>query len=82
MKKHYVVITPSVAGKEDFTLSQQELYMGTGQSFQTISVTHLQDGIAQEQVEQYSLQVSAIEGLTDYIFRGINISIVDTDSKR
>ncbi len=53
----------------------------SGTVVQTVSIQHTIDGVAQENNETYSLNLSNRFGLQNYAFENINVTIIDTDRK-
>ena len=70
------------AGQADFALTQNFFGLNAGQTFIPYNVQHQVDAVAQENDEMYTIQLSNMLNLPDDItFRGVNITIVDSDSK-
>ena len=70
------------AGQADFGLTQTFIGLNAGQASVDYYVQHQVDAVAQENDEVYIIQLSNMLNLPAGItFRGVNITIVDSDSK-
>ncbi len=57
------------------------LVIFSGTSFQTLSIQHVIDGVAQENNETYNLTLSNSFNLDLFSFEGITVTIIDADRK-